>query len=82
MNNEMVKLLLVDCCRGIPLNIYQKKIHKVVKRFSYTDFVIAIIAKARTNKTVAQSLFSVIRGCSTCSIIGIQSNFLYQSFLL
>ena len=41
----------------------------------------AIMAKERTNKTVAQSLFSVIRECSTCSIIGDKiSNFLYQSF--
>jgi hypothetical protein len=60
MNNEMVKLLLVDCCRDTFEYLSEKiKFIKSPKRFSYTDFVIAIIAKARTNKRLPNLCFQL-----------------------
>ena len=41
--------------------------------FSKSDLDKAINTNEKRNKAVAQSLFSTIRGCSTCSIISVQN---------
>jgi hypothetical protein len=46
---------------------------KSLKRVSKAVLVNAINAKDKTNRIVAQSLFSIIRGCKMVSIILLQN---------